>query len=380
MMNKIKTGVYIHIPFCKSRCYYCDFITFDKKESEFLSYTDALLLEIKNNKTIKEVEIETIFIGGGTPTVLPIKYLIKIINQICKYNMSSNIEITVEANPGTLTKEYLFELYNAGVNRLSIGLQAWQNSHLKNIGRIHTDKMFEENYNLATRTGFKNINVDIMFSLPSLTLQQWKQTLEVVTTFEPTHISAYSLIIEENTKFENLLKSGNIIETDQKIDREMYKMAKEVLNLKGYMQYEISNFAKPGMESRHNIDCWNRKNYIGFGLNAHSFFEGVRYKNTNDLQKYTRNSYDINLIREEVEVIDITSSIEEFMFLGLRLTEGINTLNFKNNFGHDIFDIYEKEINKFIKEKMLIKEKDKIFLSSKGLDLANEVFKEFIKD
>lgn len=376
-MSKIKTGVYIHIPFCKKRCYYCDFVTFTNKDKEFLSYTEALIKEIRNSN-LKNLQIETVFIGGGTPTVLPKEMLSDIIEEILKYDVVSTAEITVEANPGTLSEDYLKSLYNTGVNRLSIGLQAWQNEHLKNIGRIHTREEFLENYNMARNIGFKNINVDLIFGLPNLSKKEWLETLANIIKIRPEHISTYSLIIEEGTRFGSLYEKGLLKETDEIIDREMYSICKELLINNNYEHYEISNFSKIGYNSKHNIDCWKRKNYIGLGLNSHSFFEGIRYKNISNLEEYIKNSYNNYLIRENIEVLSIKESMEEFMFLGLRLIKGVSIKNFQKEFRRDIFTVYSKQINYLLKEKLLLLEKDSLYLSNKGIDLSNLVFEKFL--
>lgn len=376
-MSKIKTGVYIHIPFCKKRCYYCDFVTFTNKDKEFLSYTEALIKEIRNSN-LKNLQIETVFIGGGTPTVLPKEMLSDIIEEILKYDVVNTAEITVEANPGTLSEDYLKSLYNTGVNRLSIGLQAWQNEHLKNIGRIHTREEFLENYNMARNIGFKNINVDLIFGLPNLSKKEWLETLANIIKIRPEHISTYSLIIEEGTRFGSLYEKGLLKETDEIIDREMYSICKELLINNNYEHYEISNFSKIGYNSKHNIDCWKRKNYIGLGLNSHSFFEGIRYKNISNLEEYIKNSYNNYLIRENIEVLSIKESMEEFMFLGLRLIKGVSIKNFQKEFRRDIFTVYSKQINYLLKEKLLLLEKDSLYLSNKGIDLSNLVFEKFL--
>jgi oxygen-independent coproporphyrinogen III oxidase len=376
-MTRIKTGVYIHIPFCVKKCYYCDFVTFSNKDNYFEAYKNSLITEIRNSN-LKDFEIETIFIGGGTPTVLPIHMLCEIITEILSFNLTKNVEITIEANPGTINEDYLRAIYNCGVNRLSIGLQAWQDEHLKKIGRIHTSNMFIDNYNSAIKVGFSNINVDLIFAIPDLTVDEWKETITNITTINPTHISTYSLIIEEGTVFGNKYEKGLLKETDESLDREMYHIAKDMLCKKGYKQYEISNFAKEGLHSRHNKDCWNRKNYLGFGLNSHSLFEGVRYSNTRILNSYTQNINDISAIREHIHVLTLKESMEEFMFLGLRLSEGISIFEFEKQFGKDMFSIYGSVISELIDSKLLILNNGMLRLSDKGLDLANSVFLRFI--
>lgn len=370
-------GIYIHIPFCKSKCNYCDFLSFYGAEEKYKVYKDTLIEEIKNCKELEKLEIETIFIGGGTPTVLPPAYIFEIMDVLGSYNISKNAEITIEANPGTLNHGTLFILKQAGINRLSIGLQACQNNLLKKIGRIHNYEEFLKNYNEAVKMGFDNINIDLMFLLPNQTLKHWNQTLNNISNLNPTHISTYSLKIEEGTTFFKMYENGKIKQDDD-LDREMYYLAKEILQSNGYGHYEISNFSKKGYESRHNTKYWKRQSTLGFGLGAHSFFENKRYHNTIDLDKYIKSRGRRGVITEDLKYITVADSIEEYMFLGLRMLEGVSIDEFETLFSENIFDMYGEKLSKLSKDGLIKRQGDKIMLTEKGIDLSNIVFTEFI--
>lgn len=250
------------------------------------NYVEALIKEIQNAK-LEQYNIETIYIGGGTPSIIDSKYIEKILEQIPK---ETNAEITIEANPGTLTKQKLENYNKMGINRLSIGLQSTENTILKQIGRIHTYEQFLGNYNLARNVGFKNINVDLMLGLPNQTIDGLKQSLKKVIKLEPEHISVYSLILEENTKLEEMIKQKKLEMIDENIEREMYWETKKMLEEAGYEHYEISNYAKPKFNSKHNLDCWNQKEYIGFGASAHSYLDKTRYSNTERIENYIKSN------------------------------------------------------------------------------------------
>ncbi len=375
--NSNKTGIYIHIPFCKSKCNYCSFLSFSNSEAKFELYKNALIEEIKAHReqlgTSGESKIETIFFGGGTPTVFPPSFLCEVLEVLYKLNVNSNTEITIEANPDTVSYETLKVLRQNGVNRLSIGLQAWQNKHLKNLGRIHSAETFVNAYENAVKAGFSNINVDLMFSLPNQTIAQWSETLENVALLKPTHISTYSLSVEENTPF--YTKGINALE--EAIDREMYYFTRQFLSQFGYNRYEISNFAKESFECKHNKIYWKRQNYFGFGLGAHSFVNNIRYNNTENFEKYASGSGS-NGIKENIIEIGLSEAIEEFIFLGLRLACGINTFEFYEAFKKDIFNIYGKQIKRLENLKLLEVDKNNIKLTDKGIDVSNTVFSEIL--
>lgn len=374
-------SIYIHIPFCIKKCLYCDFPSYGGCENIYDDYVSALCSEIKDNASaFLDCEIKTIFIGGGTPTVLSSKHIGKIIDSVLeKYDVSSNAEITSEANPGTIDFNKLFEMQSMCINRLSIGVQAWQDRLLQKLGRIHTRETFVNNFHEARRAGFKNINCDLMFSLPTQTIDDWEETLENILKLEPEHISAYSLIIEDGTPFKKMYDEGCLCPVDDDLDRKMYYLCKEMLKDKGYEQYEISNFAKHGVESRHNCVYWQTNEYIGFGLGAHSYFDGKRFHNPLNMEKYIKAKGSFSKLHEQIEILNEKEKIEEFMFMGLRMNKGIEKTEFKARFGFEIEDVYEKELLQLIEEKLLNDCSGRIFLTEYGMDVSNYVFEKFIK-
>jgi len=376
--NSASLSAYIHIPFCKQKCNYCDFLSFPNRESLFLSYKNSLLGEIESCPEFEGSRIETIFFGGGTPTLLPSEFLCEIVEAIQKKNVRSDAEITVECNPETITPGYLSALKAAGVNRLSFGLQSSHNRLLAKLGRIHTVEKFESVYNDAIRSGFKNINIDIMFALPGQTLEDFEQTLGYIVLLDPAHISSYGLIVEEDTPFYEAVKNSELALPDEELDREMYYLANNILSRSGYNRYEISNFAKTGFESEHNKVYWTYKDYIGLGLGSHSFVRNKRFNNLTELDKYIESKGDIKLIREGFVYIGLAEAMSEFMFLGLRMSEGVCPDIFKAKFDVNIFDVYDKQIRKFEKLNLIINGKHRIYLTKKGLDIANVVFSEFV--
>lgn len=373
MENSI--ALYIHVPFCKQKCLYCDFPSFACKDSLMLDYTKALCSEINSKANYK---INSIFIGGGTPTYLTFECLELIKESIAKLNLAENYEFTIEGNPDSFTKEKL-EIFKAmGVNRLSIGLQAMQDTLLKKLGRAHNREQFLNSFNTARSLGFTNINIDLMFGLPTQDFTQWKENLEMVVKLNPEHISSYSLIVEEDTPFYKLNEEGKLNLPNEDLERKMYEYAIEYLKENGYYQYEISNFSKKGFECKHNLTYWNLNDYVGCGSSAHSFMHNQRYRNVGDIEKYI---YKINNnldVIEEIHENSIEDTMEEFMFMGLRKTEGISIIEFKERFSKDIFDVYPKVIEKFIKNNMLLLENNRLFLTSKGMELSNQVMCEFI--
>ena len=381
-MNKL--GIYIHIPFCKQKCYYCDFVSFSKNEDKIEKYIEALKKEIKEESKKIDKEkyiIDTIYIGGGTPSYIDEIYISKIVYEIREnYNIEKEIEITIEVNPGTVNEEKLKEYKKNGINRLSIGLQSTNNELLKQIGRIHTYEEFLNTYNLARKVGFKNINVDLMLGLPNQTLTNIQDSLEKVINLKPEHISFYSLIIEENTQIEKMIKQGKLKLPDEEIERNMYWKAKNILEENNYIHYEISNFAKEGYESKHNLNCWNQKEYLGFGVAAHSYFENKRYCNTNSIEEYCKNieENNINKNRDICEIQKEEEMKKEYMLLGLRKIEGIDVQEFKNKFVENPIYTFHNELEKLVKEELIEIDLNQIKLTSKGLDFANLVWKEFI--
>jgi len=373
-------SIYIHIPFCLKKCLYCDFPSFSGCENIYEQYVSTLCNEIRDNACVfSDREIQTVFFGGGTPTVLSSKNIGKIIDSVFdKYDVSSKAEITVEANPETLNYEKLSELKSMYVNRLSIGAQAWQDRLLQKLGRVHDRETFVSAFHAARQAGFKNIGCDLMFSLPTQTMDDWEETLENTLKLSPEHISAYSLIIEDNTPFKKMFESGLISQTDDELDRKMYYLCRQMLADKGYSQYEISNFSKPGFESRHNIVYWQTGEYIGFGLGAHSYFEGCRFHNTLDMEKYLSSDGSFKKLHEQTEKLSENEKMEEFMFMGLRMNKGIEKSEFFSRFKCDITDVYEKQLSELFEEKLIAESSGRIFLTPYGMDISNFVFEKFI--
>lgn len=389
--NEKEIGLYIHIPFCKQKCYYCDFISFQNKENEIEEYINALKKEITKyaleNKIMAEHKLErkyllkTIYIGGGTPSYIDEKYIIDIMNIIKEnFDIKEDAEITIEANPGTVTIDKMNAYKEIGINRLSIGLQATQDEILKEIGRIHTYSDFKNIFEIARNAGFQNINVDLMIGLPNQKIDNIKDSIKKLIKLNPEHISVYSLILEENTKLEELIKNKNLKLPDDDIERSMYWYIKLFLEKQGYKHYEISNYAKEGFESQHNLDCWNHKEYIGVGIAASSFIENIRYSNIKNIEEYIKNinnnDYNKNLVLEEK--LSKESSMNEFMMLGLRKIQGVNISEFEQNFNVNPILKYSKQLKKLIDEKLIIIDNDRIYLSDRGIDLANIVWEEFV--
>lgn len=371
-----ETSLYIHIPFCKQKCLYCDFPSYSGKEKFMEEYIEALNKEILN-KAEKYI-INSIFIGGGTPSYLKDSNLESLLITLNKLNLKENLEFTIECNPGTLNREKLKLMKKYKINRISMGLQSTKNSILKEIGRIHSYEEFKNNYFLAREIGFNNINIDLMFGLPKQRLEDWKECLEEIGKLEPEHISAYSLIIEEGTKFYNLCEQDKLELPEENQEREMYLAAKEILNNYGYHQYEISNFAKQGKECFHNKVYWKCNEYLGLGVSASSFVHKRRIKNMDDIQEYIRKINNNESVIEEIHVNNIKDNMEEFMFMGLRMIEGISINEFKERFNKEINEVYGDVIEKNIKKELLICNSERLFLSEKGIELSNYVMSDFI--
>ena len=378
-------GLYIHIPFCKQKCYYCDFVSYAKNEKFFERYIEALLEEMNNFFDNNDIEIKTIYIGGGTPSIIDAKYIEKIMNFFKEKDLLKKTkEITIEVNPGTVDEEKIKCYKKAGINRLSIGLQSTDDNMLKKIGRIHCYKDFLNTYKFAKEAGFDNINVDIMIGLPKQKISDVKNTLEKIINLEPEppkHISVYSLIVEENTPIEKMINEGTLELPNEENERNMYWYVKNFLELNGYNHYEISNFSKDGYESIHNSDCWKQKEYIGFGVAAHSFINDVRFGNTSNLDEYLRNcenkDFENNRIIDEVEK-DLFSKEQEFMLVGLRMIDGVSIQEFKNKFGENPIFVFKSELSKLVEDGLLMVDFDRIKLTNRGLDLANLVWEEFV--
>ncbi len=383
-MNKKELGIYIHVPFCKSKCYYCDFVSFSNKINAVNAYINALKKDMEQFD-VSNYNVTTIYIGGGTPSYIDeenIKQIFEILNKKLENNDTriQDMEITIEINPGTATIEKLKTYKNLGINRISIGLQSTQDRLLKEIGRIHTYQEFLSTYKMARKVGFNNINVDLMIGLPTQNIEDIKQSLEEVVKLQPEHISVYSLIVEEGTVIEKRLNNEEIELPQEYVERRMYWYVKNYLELQGYLQYEISNFAKKGYSSKHNLNCWRQKEYIGFGVAAHSYIEDTRFGNIDNLEEYIKNIEENHL--EKNRIIEEKQTKEdkekEFMMLGFRKTEGISISEFKEKFIDNPLFVYHKELEKLVRQKLIEIDLDNIRLTSKGLDFANLVFEEFI--
>ena len=376
-MNKKELGIYIHIPFCKSKCYYCDFISYPNKINLAKDYINALKKEI-SQFDFANYDVTTIYIGGGTPSYInenEISEILEIIKNKIKGNKTKfkDIEITIEVNPGTVTLEKLKTYKKAGINRLSIGLQSTEDRLLKEIGRIHSYSEFLDTYKTAEAVGFNNINVDLMIALPN-------QTIKDIIKLNPNHISVYSLIIEEGTVIEQKLNQGKITLPEDEEERRMYWFVKNFLELNGYKHYEISNFAKSGYESKHNLNCWNQEEYIGFGISAHSYLNNIRFGNQEDLEQYIKNINE-NKLQENIKIEEKQTKEEqekEFMMLGFRKIEGVNIAKFKEKFIENPLFLYNKELERLANQGLIEVDLNYIRLTNKGLDLANMVFEEFV--
>ena len=384
-------GIYVHIPFCKSKCYYCDFNSFTNKGEYIEKYVKCLKKEIKNvgdrvrrnsNGNYAELSIaKTLYIGGGTPSFIDAKYIEQIMDTIqTNFESDKNIEATIEVNPGTVTLKKLQKYREIGINRLSIGLQTSNDNLLKLRGRIHNFDQFLQTVNLAKLAGSTNINVDVMIGLPNQTIYDVEDTLNKIIKLDVTHISVYSLIVEAGTKIEKLLDNDTLKLPDEEIERYMYWFAKRKLEENGYIHYEISNFAKIPYRSKHNLDCWNQKEYIGFGVSASSYEEGIRYRNKDEIEEYIKNIEEEqerkNVIIDEKQ--DKQTMMNEYMILGLRKITGININEFRRKFEVSPLYKYNKELTKLVREGLINIDTNNIRLSKKGLDLANLVWEEFI--
>ena len=389
-MRRKQIGLYIHIPFCKQKCSYCDFCSYAEKQDLISKYIKCLLQEIKevggNNRADFEngkddlFSVKTIYIGGGTPSLIESKYIVQIMEEIkSNFELDENAEITIEVNPGTVTLEKLEDYNKVGINRLSIGLQSTHEHLLKEIGRIHTYLDFLDTYRFTREAGFENINVDLMIGLPNQTLAEVQDSIEEIVSMEPEHISVYSLILEEGTPLFKKVEEGLEL-PDEELERKMYWTVKRILEANGYNHYEISNFAKQGYESKHNLDCWNQKEYIGFGVAAHSYTNGIRYSNIENLEQYIKNyeedKTEENLVFHEKQ--DMEAMQKEYMLLGLRKIDGVSIQEFKIKFVANPVFLYHDKLEKLVNEELVEIDGDQIKLTNKGLDLANIVWEEFI--
>lgn len=390
--------LYIHTPFCVKKCEYCDFLSFSSDDNTQARYVHALLQEIKYyGSLMKNYRVSTIYIGGGTPSWLDENLMTTVMKQVHdSFSIAPDAEISIECNPGTVTEAKLRKYLASGINRLSIGLQSGDNEELKLLGRIHTYEQFLKTYELARSVGFKNINIDIISGLPYQTARKYGETLQKVIRLKPEHVSAYSLIIEKDTpfyetyKFDAVRQEAGLPTEVLPSEDEVYKMNKItqiVLKKAGYNQYEISNYAKRGFECRHNIGYWSRENYLGLGLGASSLVENVRYSNTRELYKYIEGCDNITdvgedifvaNIHEEANVINRQAQMEEFMFLGLRMNEGVYRNEFEKCFGLPIEAVYRDQLEELKQEDLLEMREGRIYLTDKGMDLSNYAMAKFL--
>ena len=378
---KKELELYLHIPFCVSKCKYCDFLSAPSGEEQRQIYVERLCRRIRYWSDVIHnygYEIVSIFVGGGTPSILTEAQITQVFEAVHEsFPIREDAEITLEMNPGTDVKDKLPVYRELGINRLSMGLQSADNEELKCLGRIHTYEDFRQVYQWAREAGFTNINVDLMSTIPGQTLESYEDTLRKVADLEPEHISAYSLIIEEGTPFYERYGEGRHAEElpDEDIERQMYVRTGEILEDYGYHRYEISNYAKDGYECRHNLGYWDRKEYLGLGAGASSLMDHIRWKEPDHIGPST------GLVLEERE--DFTrlrrkDEMEEFMFLGLRKINGVSEYDFYKSFRVSMDEIYKESIENLIKEGLLVREEDRIRLTDRGIDLSNYALSQFL--
>ena len=369
-------GLYLHIPFCRQKCLYCDFCSFPKPEAELVaSYVDALCRDIERYADrCRNRLVDTVYFGGGTPTLLPISEFEKIFSSLAKsFSISDNAEISSECNPATADREYLSALRSLGVNRLSVGLQSANENELRALGRIHTYSDFVELYRNARDAGFENISADLMYGIPEQTQESFKKTLFELVYLAPEHISAYGLKVEEGTPFGKM--ADRLILPDEDIEYEMYVDCTNYLLKNGYAKYEISNFARAGFESRHNIKYWKGDDYIGLGVSAHSYFEGVRYSNSRDIKGYIAGAD----ITDEKRKIPPSEQMTEYTMLGMRMSEGVDILEFRKRFGVDFDSVYGEKLKKYIDGGyVLANDKCRAF-SDKGFFVSNFILSDILE-
>ena len=367
--------IYIHIPFCIRKCDYCDFLSGPSGPKEQADYVQALLREIQAVEEGEGRSVSSIFIGGGTPSVLDERLLGDILKEIRnRFKIEECAEITIEVNPGTANIGKLQAYREMGINRLSIGLQSPQDRELKILGRIHNYEQFLETYQEARTVGFDNINIDLMSAIPDQTYEGWVKNLRTVAELEPEHISAYSLIVEEGTPF--AARKLNL--PDEDTEYNMYEATAQILKEYGFEQYEISNYARKGRECRHNVGYWTRQDYLGFGLGASSLYGKERFANTADMKKYLENSRNPEKIREKEPSLTREDEMAEFMFLGLRMTKGISKADFQRCFGCTIESVYGEVLEKYESMELLLEKDGRIFLSREGIHVSNSIMAEFL--
>ena len=375
-MIQNKMMLYVHIPFCVKKCAYCDFLSAPASKEIWEAYTEAVLKEIAALKAEKDRMVSSLLFGGGTPSVIEAGQIGRILDALRnKFLFSADAEISMEANPGTLTGEKLDSYREHGINRISLGLQSAVNEELKMLGRIHTYEEFQKSYQLVRKAGFSNVNVDLMFAIPEQTYETWIHNLLTVARLQPEHISAYSLIVEEGTPFYE--RRLNL--PDEDTEYRMYEDIAGILQPYGYRQYEISNYAREGFACRHNMGYWDGTDYLGIGLGASSLYEGRRFSNTEDMQTYLKCSGDLENIREQVQVLSEQEKMQEFMFLGLRMTEGISEKEFQKRFHISLEEKYGKVLKKYQAMGFLEYGHGQWYFSRKGIHVSNQILADFLE-
>ena len=383
-----RLGIYVHIPFCAKKCDYCDFYSLVSSEDEKKAYIEALKREIReaSKKVSDEYRVYTIYFGGGTPSIIKADYIKEILEEIRLgfrlYKDDFYPEITIECNPKTVDMEKLLMYKEAGINRISLGLQSANNDELKLLGRIHTFEDFLDSYDMVRKSGFTNVNIDLMSAIPNQKISIYERSLDELIKLNPEHISSYSLIIEEGTPFYKKYAEKAPFVKDlpsEDEDRAMYELTLERLKEAGYKRYEISNYAKDGYCSRHNTSYWERVPYLGFGVGASSLFENERYDNVGNLKEYIKNA-GVSDIRKNITKLSIKDEMSEFMFLGLRLTDGISKRMFTKKFTFTVEEIFGDVLKKHINNELLIDNGAFLKLSDRGLDISNYVLSDFLLD
>lgn len=384
MNQKKELELYLHIPFCVRKCEYCDFLSGPADEKTKENYVECLMQEIRNSKEpYSAYQVVSIFIGGGTPSLLSPEQILGIFDVVEEtFSIREDAEITMEVNPGTVTYEKAKAWKQAGINRLSVGLQSAKNEELKMLGRIHTFEEFEDTFSMLREVGFTNLNVDLISAIPGQTVESWRETLCTVAELHPEHISAYSLIVEAGTPFYEKLEEGKNNDLpdlpDEDVERIIYEETEEILKTYGYHRYEISNYAKEGYACRHNEGYWRRTEYLGLGLGASSLIGHTRFHNVEDLSSYNKAVQSGTGLQEEIEQLSVDDEMEEFMFLGLRMMEGIRKTEFAHCFQKDIEEIYGTELRKLEVDGLLEVTEDTVRLTKRGIDISNYVFEQFL--
>lgn len=366
-------GLYVHIPFCKRKCNYCDFCSYaDSIDLNLEPYVSALISEAEQYRRDKKIKIDTVYFGGGTPSLLPPAVLEHVLVRVSDiFDISGTAEVTLEANPATFDKDKLVAYKALGVNRISVGLQSIHENELKKLGRIHTPEQIYSSYKCIRDVGFDNVNLDLMYGIPEQTENSFASTLDAVIALEPEHVSAYGLIVEEGTPF--YLERKTLSLPDEDTECAMYYMAAERLSCAGYRHYEISNYAKHGMESRHNLKYWRAEEYIGLGVSAYSYFEGKRYGNARTLSSYLSTQ-----TPAESEVLTRKDEMYEYAMMRLRLIEGISLADYRSRFGADFTRGRESIIERFLSLGLLSVSEDSLSLTERGFYLSNTILAEIL--